>query len=94
MVLEVHAMTEMRVQEVTENEVALQCLNEIEFGAAAEPVKQATERSHEVVNDKEQGEGAGGRRDPHPPYLLRPGIFEFDGEDGEVMLRSKGTEHG
>jgi hypothetical protein len=94
MMLEIHAMTEMRVQEVSKNEIALQCLNEIEFGAAAEPVTQITEGSHEVVNDKEQGEGALGRRDPHPAYLLRPGIFEFDGEDGEIMLRRKRTEHG
>jgi hypothetical protein len=83
----------MRVQKVSKNEIALQCLNQIEFGAA-EPVKQITERSHEVVNDKEQGKGALGRRYPHPAYLLRPGIFEFDGEDGEIMLRCKRTEHG
>jgi hypothetical protein len=43
MMLEVHAMAKMRVQKAPKNEIALERLNEIEFGAATEPVEQITE---------------------------------------------------
>jgi hypothetical protein len=60
MVLEVHAMAKVRVQKIAEGEIALESLDEIKPGAAAEPVKQVRERRHEVVNDKEKSQRAYG----------------------------------
>jgi hypothetical protein len=55
MVLEVHAMAKVRVQNVAKSKIALESLDEIKFGTAAKPVEEITERRHDVVNDKEKG---------------------------------------
>jgi hypothetical protein len=60
MLLEVHAMAKVRVQEVTESEIAFESLDEIKPGAAAEPIEQVTEGRHEVVNDKQKGQRTNG----------------------------------
>ena len=86
-------MAKVRVQKVAKSQIALERLNEIGLGAAAKPVKQVTEGRHEVINDKEQGQGTCGRRHADKPYLLRAGIFELDSEDGKFMLRRKSAKH-
>ena len=67
---------------------------QVELSAAAQPVEEITEGRHEVINNKEQGHGAKGRRHPHPAYLLWTGIFELNGEDGKLVLRRERTKHG
>ena len=93
MMFQVHAMAKVRVKKVAKSQIALQGLYEIGLCAAAKPVKQVTEGRHEVINDKEQGQGPGGRRHAYKPYLLRAGIFELDSEDGKFMLPRKSTKH-
>jgi len=91
---EVHAMAKVRVEQVAEREVALQCLNQIELSAATKAVEQVAEGGHEMINDEEQRQGAFGRRHAHKLYLFRTRIFELDGKNGKIMLRSKRTKHG
>ena len=93
MMFEVHAMAKVRVEKVAKSQIALQCLYEIGLCAATNPVKQITEGRHEVINDKEQGQGARGRRHADKPYLLWAGIFELDREHGKFMLPRERTKH-
>jgi hypothetical protein len=60
MLLEVHAVAKVRVEEVTESEIAFESLDQIKPGATAEPVEQVTEGGHEMVNDKQKGQGTNG----------------------------------
>ena len=86
-------MAKVRVEQVAEREVALECLNQIELSAAAKPVEQVAEWRHEVINDEEQRQGAFGRRHAHKPYLFRARILELDGKDGKIVLRRKRAKH-
>src|SRR3984957_12439338 len=50
--LEVHAMAKVGVEQIAKREIALQRLDKIRFCAATEPVKPITEGGCEVINDE------------------------------------------
>jgi hypothetical protein len=94
MVLKVHAVAKVSVKNVAEGEIALERLDQIGLYAAAQPVEQVAERRHELINDKEERQGAGWRRHADEPDFFRTGIFELYGEDGKVVLRCECAQHG
>ncbi len=87
-------MAKVRVEQVAKRKVAFQRLNQIELSAAAQAVEQVTEGGNEVINDKEQGQRAHGRRHADEPYFFWTGILELHRKNGKVMLRRKRAEHG
>jgi hypothetical protein len=93
MVLEVHTVTKMRVQQVAEREITLQGLHKIEPGAAADAVEQVIDGRHHVEGDKKQRQGTRGCGHVNKLYLFRTGILELNCKDGKVMLRCKRTKH-
>src|ERR1700760_2882906 len=93
MMLEVHTMAKMSVQYVAEREVTFECLDQIGLYAAAQPVEQVTEGSHEVINDKEECERPGRRGYADKLDFIGTGIFELHGEDSKVVLRREGAKH-
>jgi hypothetical protein len=86
-------MAKMGIQQIAERKVALQRLNQIELGTAADAVEQVTEGGHEVINNKKQRQWPFGRGHTHKPDFFRAGVFELDRKDGKVMLRRQRPKH-
>jgi len=69
-------------------------LHQVEPGAAAHPVQEVIDGRHHVESNKQQRQGARGRRHVNKLYLFRARILKLNRKHGKVMLRRKRTKHG
>ena len=86
-------MAKVSIENVAEGEVALERLDQIGLYAAAQPVEQIAQRGHELINEKEECQGAGGRRHADELNFFRAGVFELYGEDGKAVFCCKCAKH-